>query len=111
MSVGRNDPCPCGSGYKYKHCCAGQEIERTQWPRIVLTAAFVLLLGGGLFAAVLDTITRDDSEGTQRVWSEEHKHWHNAPATKGVPGTPQPPGPAPEGKVWSLEHGHWHDAP
>jgi hypothetical protein len=20
-SVGRNDPCPCGSGRKYKHCC------------------------------------------------------------------------------------------
>ena len=20
--VGRNDPCPCGSGKKYKHCCA-----------------------------------------------------------------------------------------
>ena len=19
--VGRNDPCPCGSGKKYKHCC------------------------------------------------------------------------------------------
>lgn len=21
MSVGRNDPCPCGSGRKFKHCC------------------------------------------------------------------------------------------
>ena len=21
MKVGRNDPCPCGSGRKYKHCC------------------------------------------------------------------------------------------
>src|SRR5271167_1658326 len=21
-SVARNDPCPCGSGRKYKHCCA-----------------------------------------------------------------------------------------
>lgn len=21
--IGRNDPCPCGSGRKYKHCCAG----------------------------------------------------------------------------------------
>ncbi len=19
--AGRNDPCPCGSGLKYKHCC------------------------------------------------------------------------------------------
>ena len=21
MKIGRNDPCPCGSGKKYKHCC------------------------------------------------------------------------------------------
>lgn len=23
--IGRNDPCPCGSGKKYKHCCGGQK--------------------------------------------------------------------------------------
>ena len=23
--VGRNDPCPCGSGLKYKKCCFGKE--------------------------------------------------------------------------------------
>jgi uncharacterized protein YchJ len=22
--TGRNDPCPCGSGKKYKHCCEGR---------------------------------------------------------------------------------------
>ncbi|MBQ7348648.1 MAG: SEC-C domain-containing protein, partial [Clostridia bacterium] len=21
QSIGRNDPCPCGSGKKYKNCC------------------------------------------------------------------------------------------
>ncbi|MBI4649679.1 MAG: SEC-C domain-containing protein [Bacteroidia bacterium] len=21
VTTGRNDPCPCGSGKKYKHCC------------------------------------------------------------------------------------------
>ena len=21
--IGRNDPCPCGSGRKYKKCCGG----------------------------------------------------------------------------------------
>jgi hypothetical protein len=25
MNVGRNDPCPCGSGRKYKLCCLGKE--------------------------------------------------------------------------------------
>jgi uncharacterized protein len=24
---GRNDPCPCGSGKKFKHCCAGAKTE------------------------------------------------------------------------------------
>ncbi len=24
-TVGRNDPCPCGSGLKYKKCCMNQE--------------------------------------------------------------------------------------
>lgn len=25
MKIGRNDPCPCGSGIKYKKCCAGKQ--------------------------------------------------------------------------------------
>ena len=25
MKIGRNDPCPCGSGLKYKKCCAGTQ--------------------------------------------------------------------------------------
>jgi uncharacterized protein len=25
LRVGRNDPCPCGSGHKYKRCCANAE--------------------------------------------------------------------------------------
>lgn len=24
-TIGRNDPCPCGSGKKFKHCCMGKE--------------------------------------------------------------------------------------
>ena len=26
--TGRNDPCPCGSGKKYKHCCIAKDEER-----------------------------------------------------------------------------------
>ncbi len=26
MKVGRNDPCPCGSGKKYKKCCLADQI-------------------------------------------------------------------------------------
>src|ERR1035438_8030195 len=27
--IGRNDPCPCGSGKKYKHCHWGKEQEKS----------------------------------------------------------------------------------
>lgn len=27
MKIGRNDPCPCGSGRKYKHCCINKLSE------------------------------------------------------------------------------------
>ncbi|MDD5147799.1 MAG: DUF5677 domain-containing protein [Candidatus Daviesbacteria bacterium] len=27
MKIGRNDPCPCGSGKKYKKCCLGKDKE------------------------------------------------------------------------------------
>jgi preprotein translocase subunit SecA len=30
--VGRNDPCPCGSGKKYKHCCGGTPKESAPIP-------------------------------------------------------------------------------
>ncbi|MFP4282682.1 MAG: SEC-C metal-binding domain-containing protein [Opitutales bacterium] len=30
--VGRNDPCPCGSGRKYKKCCLGKETKGTGPP-------------------------------------------------------------------------------
>ncbi|MDP4106934.1 MAG: SEC-C metal-binding domain-containing protein, partial [Bacillota bacterium] len=26
VKVGRNDPCPCGSGQKYKKCCGANEV-------------------------------------------------------------------------------------
>ena len=28
--VGRNDPCPCGSGKKYKKCCQDKESSETE---------------------------------------------------------------------------------
>lgn len=29
QKAGRNDPCPCGSGKKYKQCCYGKEAKKT----------------------------------------------------------------------------------
>ncbi len=30
MKIGRNDPCPCGSGKKYKKCCLDKEQKNTK---------------------------------------------------------------------------------
>lgn len=30
--IGRNDPCPCGSGKKYKSCCFGKPISKKPLP-------------------------------------------------------------------------------
>jgi len=36
MKPQRNDPCPCGSGKKYKRCCLGREPEHLEVPREIL---------------------------------------------------------------------------
>ncbi len=36
MKVGRNDPCPCGSGKKYKHCCLAGSAQASQAPQNVI---------------------------------------------------------------------------
>ena len=28
--IGRNDPCPCGSGKKYKHCCVDRANHQSE---------------------------------------------------------------------------------
>ena len=118
VKTGRNDPCPCGSGKKYKHCCAGKaDNSATQLAQWVLIGVVALALAAAL--GILRSSLRggageagDTAPG--RVWSPEHGHWHNLGdagrrPTEGF--VPRPDGPAPPGKVWSPEHGHWHDAP
>jgi Tfp pilus assembly protein PilF len=31
MKIGRNEPCSCGSGKKFKKCCLGQTQETKRW--------------------------------------------------------------------------------
>jgi tetratricopeptide (TPR) repeat protein len=39
--IGRNDPCPCGSGKKYKRCCLAKVEEAERAERQALAAAAV----------------------------------------------------------------------
>jgi hypothetical protein len=112
MKVGRNAPCPCGSGKKYKQCCGpaeeARDRRRSTYAMIGSAVLLVLGIGGAVF------LMSEESGTGNRVWSAEHGHWHDASgrelgAGASVPAAPT--GPAPAGKVWSAEHGHWHDAP
>lgn len=97
MRVGRNEPCPCGSGRKSKQCCGGRASRKFPVGLAILLAAMGLLAAAGAISAF---VGRDDKPAAAS---------RAAAPRNGVPGSPQP-GPAPAGKVWSVEHGHWHDA-
>ena len=130
MRASRNDPCPCGSGQKYKRCHEGKDVEKPRSSGMLLMALLALLVAGGAVAVVIGVARGGAGGGSprQRVWSQEHGHWHDAGAPSGtngrVPVDPRsampngtlpnparsaPAGTPPPGKVWSTEHGHWHD--
>ena len=103
MKIGRNDPCTCGSGLKYKQCCRTKEGKTS--PMLITIA---VLLGGVIIAGAI-LLSRHNTQAEAAAPLAP-----NAPAAAqpyGTPGAPQPPGPVPPGKVWNVEHGHWHDAP
>lgn len=50
--VGRNDPCPCGSGKKYKRCCIGA-VERLDGRRVVERNGQRMLVSSGVSDAQL----------------------------------------------------------
>jgi len=104
MKASRNEACPCGSGKKFKACCAGKR-PASQWVATVSVVVFVVLAAWVLAGTLRDSGKEAEATG---VWSEEHGHFHDAASAAKAA---QPPGPAPPGKVWNAEHGHWHDAP
>ena len=113
MKTGRNDPCPCGSGKKYKRCCLVNEAKKHSFraKALLWTIGLGVVLGG---LAILKEFLETDANSALpgQVWSEEHGHWHTVSPDGSDSATRPvlpPPGPAPPGKVWSPEHGHWHD--
>src|SRR5678815_2913282 len=100
--VGRNEPCPCGSGRKFKLCCLGKNLLKpvSRSPARWAVPGFVgLIVAVAVGKAVLDSVPRNQAKNAPQT----------AASTGTIPlptarsmagGTPQPPGPAPEGKVW-----------
>lgn len=73
--IGRNDPCPCGSGLKYKQCCLDRPGTASLRTRLLMALAILVLLAGAILA-----FFHDGDGGTRRVWSPEHGHWHEIPS-------------------------------
>ena len=75
--TGRNAPCHCGSGEKYKHCCQGKDKSsaKSKWMSVLI--GLVILFG--LLIAWF-SFTGDSSPGTNcppgTTWSEAHQHCH-----------------------------------
>ena len=103
----RNAPCACGSGKKYKQCCARQQARESSWKLIAIGLLVAVAVIWGLGSAIRNTNPASAPAG--KVWNAEHGHFHDAPPG-GAP-IEQPQGQAPLGKIWSAEHGHYHDAP
>ncbi len=68
---GRNDPCPCGSGKKFKQCCASKKDRSSRALAAVLIAGVVLAI-----IVIVSNARRASNSGM--VWSPEHGHYHDA---------------------------------
>ena len=73
VQVGRNDECPCGSGRKYKHCCARKAGGMTTGGRVLLAFVIVVAVVGVVLAL---TNRSEPASVTGKVWSPEHGHYH-----------------------------------
>lgn len=96
MPVGRNETCPCGSGKKFKHCCAGTSSRGMSKGLMLLLAAMAAIAAFGIVPMFVGTDATKSTPQQVAAAPQQPKA--------------QPPGAVPPGKVWSPEHGHWHDA-
>jgi len=105
-TTGRNDPCPCGSGKKYKNCCAGR--TRMRDSRIAgMRAPVLAALVGGI--VVITAAVAYFGPGARNT---------GAPAAV-TPLSAAPSGQAPApwtydstaNQHWDPTHGHWHQGP
>src|SRR5688500_14400528 len=66
---GRNDPCPCGSGKKYKQCHEPIDLERAKEQRQIQHAQDTLLI------KIMDAAPRfagELADGLNRFWNGKH---------------------------------------
>mgnify|MGYP002338698894 CR=1 FL=1 len=75
---GRNDPCPCGSGHKYKHCCQNQSPWYKSKTLMGIGLGVLVLAGVLLMGMILSNQGGSNAPECPpgQVWSEAHGHCH-----------------------------------
>jgi hypothetical protein len=139
MTVRHKDPCPCGSGKKYKHCHLKKDREKREHGIWLLLGAVVVIGAAALYfarggplpwgggqAGEPPAAGRPVGAGTQAtqripVTTTTATAAGTTVATAGasadqspLPGgaTPQPwQYDAPRNRFWHPDHAHWHDGP
>lgn len=97
-SLGRNDPCPCGSGKKFKQCCWGKaRVEGSRWSR---KAVFLVFLAGAVITLAGLNLRRELGGGEPS---------RTGPTT--APATALWQYDAINNQHWDPGHGHWHSGP
>lgn len=62
-TAARNDPCPCGSGKKYKNCHLGKAVE-VKSPRFILPLILIIAgLGFGAYTVIQGSVSLGVSIG------------------------------------------------
>lgn len=112
---GRNDPCPCGSGLKYKHCHEGKSQVTSRRvagvPVWAVALAVVAVIGAGMWfmnrGGSNAGVTPQQPVGPVRAgtpweydaatnthWDPGHGHWHAGPPPTNPDSLPAVGGPA-----------------
>lgn len=99
----RNDPCPCGSGKKFKHCCLGKVEAKSRSLRTPLLVAGLgaLVVAGVVVANRPSPPSRSPQPTAAPVPSAA------LPSTTPAPWQYDPV----SNRHWDPGHGHWHDGP
>ena len=77
-SIGRNDPCPCGSGKKYKRCCLAEDQRRAAKDRapvpqsgkeaaVAVPPADIHQIGGLMYELARKSSSREDRAGFEEL--------------------------------------------
>jgi hypothetical protein len=111
LETSSKDPCPCGSGKRYKHCCKERDLKKKNNYQYLFFLLPVVIVAIGL---ILWSQRSDRPTFRQALTGQS--------ATGGTASqdqSPLPDGRSPEAwefdgprdRYWDPNHNHWHDGP